>query len=368
MDIRGLVEGMIEAGNFQKIVNNPLTQFGVKARRYLGAELLPEKMTEYNAYVEEGIKYRTVVANAGTRYSPAQIKGGVLTGEFEVRLGESDIGSHFTGADYDALIRALQMYGGDVGMSPQAVIQMTQWADRTLVLPLVEHNEKNRWQAIVNAQVTLTGDNGYVETVNYSNPPGHRVAAAGQWSNNNYDPYQDIMAGVEVLASVGYTVNRIFCGTPVRAKLSNNTNMIRRVGRLTIDHTGATAFQAGRATLAEINAAFSDDGLPPLELYDLQYRTQTGYARFLDGASFVMVATTGRDQSIDLGDAEPVTVFNTLGYQAIGRPAGQMGPGRVMKTRVIDDSKPPRIEGEGWQTSLPVVLEPEAIYVINSIS
>lgn len=368
MDIRGLVEGLIESGNFQKIINNPLTQFGTKARRYLGAELLPEKPVMFNAYVEEGIKYRTNVANAGTRYSPAQIKGGVLTGEFEVRLAESDIASHFTGADYDALIRILIMYGGNEGMSPQAVTEMTQWADKTITLPLVEHNEKNRWQAIVNSQVVLTGDNGYSETVNYSNPPGHRVAAAGQWSNNSYDPYADIMAGVEALASVGYTVNRIFAGTPVRAKLSNNANMIKRVGRLSIDHTGATVFQAGRATLAEINATFSDDGLPPLELYDLQYRTQTGYQRFLDGASFVMVATTGRDQSIDLGDAEPVTVFNTLGYEAIGRPAGQTGPGRVMKTRVVDDSKPPRIEGEGWQTSLPVILEPEAIYVINSIT
>ncbi|MCA1596072.1 MAG: major capsid protein [Chloroflexi bacterium] len=367
MDIRGLVEGLIESGNFQKIINNPLTQFGVKKREYLGASLLPEKMTEFNAFVEEGIKYRTVVANAGTRYSPVQIKGGVLSGAFEVRLGESDIGSHFTGADYDALIRMLQMWGGDT-MSPQAVTQMTEWADKTIALPLVEHNEKNRWQAIVNSSVTLTGDNGYQETVQYSNPPGHRVAAAGQWSNNAYDPYNDIMAGAEVLAGLGYTVNRMFCGTDVRSKLTNNANMIHRVGRFTILPNGANAFLPGRASHAQLSAVFGEDGLPPLELYDLQYRTQTSSGYFLPRGTFVMVATTGRDQRIDLADQEPMVVFDTLGYQAIGRPAGQSGPGRVMKTRVIDDSKPPRIEGEGWQTSLPVILEPEAVFVVSGIS
>ena len=81
-----------------------------------------------------------------------------------------------------------------------------------------------------------------------------------------------------------------------------------------------------------------------------------------------MFATTGRDQSIDLADQEPLIVFDTLGYTAIGRAAGQTNAGRVIKTRVIDDSKPPRIEGEGWQTSLPVIQEPEALYIIQGIS
>jgi hypothetical protein len=32
------------------------------------------------------------------------------------------------------------------------------------------------------------------------------------------------------------------------------------------------------------------------------------------------------------------------------------------------EDKPPRVESEGWQTSLPVLMEPEAVVVINSIS
>jgi hypothetical protein len=80
----------------------------------------------------------------------------------------------------------------------------------------------------------------------------------------------------------------------------------------------------------------------------------------------VMIATTGRDESLDLGDTQQL-LTDTLGYTAVGRATGQGSPGRVVRMEAFEN-KPPRIEGEAWQTSLPVVTEPEAIVVIGSIS
>ena len=79
------------------------------------------------------------------------------------------------------------------------------------------------------------------------------------------------------------------------------------------------------------------------------------------------MATTGQDESIDLGDTNSLMVANTLGYTALGRAAGQAMPGRVLRMEAFEN-KPPRIEAEGWQTSLPVITNPEAIAVITSIS
>ena len=374
MDVRGLVEYMVQNQNFARVINNPLAQFGPVNRPYLGPSLLPEKEVPENAYVEEAIKYRTQLANDGTRYSPVQKKGGILTGSFQVILGDSDIGSEFTGADYDALIRLIEQATGAQGVpgggvdrpTMLAIANLTMWADATLTLPLREKLELQRWQSIVNAQVIRSGDNNYTETVNYPNPPGHRVAAAGLWSNNNYDPWTDITTGAEYMAGLGYTINRIITSTPIRTKLSNNQQIKLRAGRISVVASVVSGIP-GRVTKAELDELLQGDGLPAIELYDLQYRTQNSTGRFLPSNVVVMVATTGRDMSIDLGDLQPLVVQDTLGYTAIGRTAGQSAPGR--KTLVTPyENKPPRIEGEAWQTALPVITEPEAIYVITNIA
>jgi hypothetical protein len=80
----------------------------------------------------------------------------------------------------------------------------------------------------------------------------------------------------------------------------------------------------------------------------------------------LFVSFTGQDRNIDLGDNDRVAA-ETLGYTAVGRGVGQAGPGRVVIANAFDD-KPPRIHAEGWQTSLPVITEPEAIAVITDIS
>jgi hypothetical protein len=200
-----------------------------------------------------------------------------------------------------------------------------------------------------------------------SNPDNHRAAAGGTWSSDSYDPFADILAMADLLESKGYTVGRIITSRTVLSILAGNDKVKARTGVATINASGQITATAGRATRDAINGALERDGLPAIETYDLQYRTQTGTGYFLSRSAFVLVATTGQDESIDLGDTNSLMVANTLGYTALGRAAGQAMPGRVLRMEAFEN-KPPRIEAEGWQTSLPVITNPEAIAVITSIS
>lgn len=353
MDLLTLILGMISQGYFTTIARNAAAQFGTQSRRYIGAELLPEREVSENAYREDAIRFRSVIANAGTRYSPVQKKGGDLIASFLVELGSSDIGREINGRDYDALVRYL---GRAQDMEAQA--RILDWADTVLNTALLEFNEKQRWEAIVSAQVTRQGDNGYSETVNYANPANHRSNAGGQWSDDAYDPFDDILAKKDLLESKGYRVTRIISGTPVRTLLARNA----KVRQAVLGRTDA----AGNVSIERLNEYFQSQELPAPEVYNLQYRTQNGTAHFLSRNSFVMISATGADETLDIGDNQRI-VSDVLGYTAIGRATGQADPGRVIRMEYFEN-KPPRIEGEGWQESLPVITEPEAIGVIGAIS
>lgn len=373
MDIKGLVEDMVRGAAFAQVMGNPLAQFGSPQAPYLLAELLPERPVEQNEYTEEGIRFRTVLANAGTRYSPVQIKQGVITGSMRVTLGNSDIGSHFTSADYDGLIRALERFTGTVtgtGVRRPTMEAMAttllNWAEQTLNQPLLVHNELNRSLALFGAQVILTGDNGYREVVNLPNPSGARVAVGGDWSSDAYDPWADIIARRDYLKNKGYPLSRIVTSNDVLNILSNNDKVKARAGILSIVGGTVTGLPGG-VSRERLNQMAAADGLPPFESYDRVYFTQSGYGYFTPRDEMLFVGMTGRDERLERGDLEPVVKGNTLGYTAIGRPAGQSGPGRVVKVNPKPDSKPPRVEGEAWQTSFPVVTDPEAVSVIQDI-
>lgn len=359
-DIASLVRDLMTDGSVVTVANNPAAQFGMGDRAYLGPTLLPERNQAQNAYRETDIRYRTVIANAGARYSPAQKKGSQMIGSMMVELGTSDITTEFDSHAYDALIKVV----GNVTM--EAAANLIRWLDTTINMALVEYNEVQRWQAIVGALVQRRGDNGYTEDVVYPNPAGHRVTAGGVWSNNSYDPFADILAGTEFLEGKGFTVNRIITGRQVLSKLSNNNNVKTRTGVATISATGQITATAGRASRDSINGVLGADGLPPIELYNLQYRTQTGSAFFLPRDAFVMLCTTGRNMDVDVGDAQ-IAIPDALGYVGVGLATGQSVPGRKLRMEAKED-KPPRIIGEGWQESLPVIQDPEAIFVISGIS
>src|SRR4051794_1173403 len=101
MNLITLVKTAMADGTFATIAGNQAAQFGPPSRQYLGATLLPEKQVAKNIFRETGVRYRTIIANDGTRYSPAQKKSGELIGSMLVELGHSDIAREITAEDYD---------------------------------------------------------------------------------------------------------------------------------------------------------------------------------------------------------------------------------------------------------------------------
>lgn len=363
MDLYSLIQQMIADGTFGKIAANVQAQFGTPQRRYLGASILPERNVADNAYREDAIRYRTVIANSGSRYSPAQKKaGGALLGSFLVELGNQDIAVEFTARDYDGLLRLLNN-----NAAMQAELAIINWVDIAVNRALIEETERQRWEVLVSAQTVLKGDNGYEETVQYPDPAGHRVAAGGVWSNDAYDPYDDIIAQTNLLTDKGYAVSRIVTSNKVMNILARNAKIAQRANpRFTISAGGQVGTVTSRVQVNDLNSVLAADGLPPIERYELRYRTQTESIRFMPDTVMMFFAEGGQDPNVDLGDNQPL-VTAPLGYTAIGRGVGRSAPGRFIRVEAKND-KPPRIEAEGWQTSLPVVTEPEAIAVINTIS
>src|SRR5678815_1848366 len=102
-DLYSLLRDLRRDGTLDRIANNTLSQFGTRNRQRLGARILPVRNVPLNQYTEDQIRYRSPIANAGTRYSPVQLKGGALVGSFDVKLAEQDIGSQLTSRDFDAL-------------------------------------------------------------------------------------------------------------------------------------------------------------------------------------------------------------------------------------------------------------------------
>lgn len=361
MDLNTLLQDFQTDDGFMRIARNPQAQFGRTNRQYLGASLLPERSAPANAYREDDVRYRTVIANLGTRYGPSQKKGGDIIGSFMVELAESDISREFTGQMYDALLAYLQR-----NASMEAMVSLTNWLDTTVNLALVELLEKWRWEAICGGVIAATGDNKLSENIVYSNPSGHRVTPAAAWTTDTTDPFEDIQTMADLLAAKGYTINRIITGRDVMAMMAGNDKVKTRTGVAVVTPSGQIAAAAGRASFDTINGALQADGLPAIELYDQQYRTQEGTGFFLPRGTMVMACSTGRMEDIDLGD-DTRTIYDTLGYTALGRAAGQSTQGRVIRAEAFEN-KPPRIEAEGWQTALPVITEPEALAIISGIS
>lgn len=369
MDYTTLVARLADRGDLLRIALNPQAQFGVRARQYMGPTIMPEVPKLANEYTESFIRYRSPIANHGTRYSAAQYKEGALVGSMRVTLGHSDIASDLTAEKLDALQALL-----DRNASLDAMLAVTNFIDSAINVPLIERNEADRWAAIINGVVPMRGDNGYTENVLYPNPSGNRAAIAGPWSTNTNDPYSDIMAVKRAAAAKGLTIKRIITTTHDLAILANNLIVQGRTGRTVLAVGGSNITLArGAATLDELNAANRLDGLPPFETYDLQYQTQAGTVPFFPTGNMVFICDTQRDPGLDLGDLGllPPEILAQLngfvGYVGVGKPAGQAVPGRKIWSEGYDN-KPPRIECEGWQTSLPIITEPDAVFVLNTIT
>ncbi len=368
MELAALLDQIQSDGSLHRIATSPAVQFGTANRRYLGAEILPERTVTVNAYRETQIKYRTVIANHNSRYSPSTRKNGKLIGHFDVVLSDSSISDEFSSADYDALIMAIAPLSGPIDANMpamSAIAQLERWVDTAINLPLVELNEVMRWQAIVNKSVKLRGDNGYTEDVAYPSFPELSINAL-DWTSADVDPWDDITTIVQAMAVRGVTPKRIIMGRQALAVMQKNVKVRARTGRVVVSTTGQIRGTTGLSNLAEINQALAGDGLPPIELYDLQYQTQTGGDFFLNRKSMVFIGATESSAVIDLGNGQYETIDGTLGYMAVGRPTGRATAGRYIRI-AANDELPPSIAAESWQTSMPVIQEPESIGVINLI-
>lgn len=362
-DLITLLNQLSADGAFAAIASNQLAQFGTPVRRYVGSEILPERLTNENMYREDLIRYRTVIANDAPRFSPAQKKGGVdLVGSMTVELGTQDIAVEMTGREFDFLMQ--QAVRGEI---EDVVARINRWVDLKVNLALIEKSEVQRFQALVNAQVVRSGANGFSEVVDYPNPAGHRVAAGGDWTSDAYNPLDDIIAMHQLLASKGYQTSRIITSTDVVATLARNQKVAEQNVSLSFMQGGLAQMQ-GFGSVSAVNSLLQSNGLPILETYDTTYRVEgQTFARFLPAGTMLFVAQGGLDPETFQFEDETRVVSNPLGYTAVGRAAGQPAPGRVVLPPRLFTNKPPRLEAEGYQESLPVITEPEAIAVIHTI-
>ncbi len=312
MDLLTLINNLQRNGEFRQLALNKLAQFGTRNRRYLGAELLPEREVESNQYTESQIRYVTIAAPSGSRYGPAQKRdNGVLSGSLNVVLGNLDISSDFTSRDYDALIRYLA-----TNRDQQATAQLVSWLDTTINRALIEAEELQRWEALINGSVVRRGDNGYEETITYPNPTGHRVTAGGTWSNDTYDPFEDIFNRVQFLRGKGYAVNRIITSTNVIAIMANNDKVKNRAGTVNVVN-GQLQVNASSASIDAINGQLRSNGLPNLETYDLRTTLSDGtFQRFMPDNVMFFACLTGRDETIEVDANNQKIVSDTLGYMA----------------------------------------------------
>lgn len=373
MDLYSIWDELVREEVPYQIVSSPMLQFGTERRAYLGALLLPEVPKNQNEYTETKITYKTFPAQDGTRYSEPKMQGQQIVGTFSVRLGEVDTASQLTGHDLDALIEIAE------DNPTLARSRLIQWMTNAFGVSLAEKAEIQRWQAIVDAAVDIIID-GTTETVEMRDPTGHRfgvpsgtLASPAGWYADDYDPMDDIYTAFTTLRDKGYVINRIVGDTQLLSVLASNDIMRQRLGSITFSNNGSSInTRQGLVSAQALNNYLQAEwGLPPIELYDTTYAKNNGSGRdyFKKRGAMCFVSTTGRDEMFDRPtEADDQTdidiITDTLGYYAIGRPVGQATSGKVIETEV-KTMKPVGIYGQSFQTSFPVITEPEAIAVIQ---
>lgn len=368
MDLVQLLS-QIEANKLtQRFLDNPAAQFGIRPEQFLGASILPERTVDGNRVEDEEARYRPVIANDAGRYSPVQIKeGAALFTQFEAVLAESDLGKEYTGKQYDDL-RKLVNRGGDF----EAQGRLLGWLDRDVNQGLLRLNEKQRWQAIVDAQVDRLGDNSYSETVTYPNPVNNRRQIAADWEAvssgvSTNDPFTDIFGIFEDARDKNVIFTRIIMSTKTQFKMLRNTKVQDRsqFGQAGFIPPNASVIR-GPMAVPRLAALFQAEGLPSPEIFDGVYEDDSGSHRYLPENKIVFLGTTGRSVEILPQEGDPFFLDDVLGYHAIGTPQGEDNPGRVMTNRAFTDDKPYRIESKGWQTALPIVLDGDKIFVLDT--
>lgn len=346
----------------------------------IGAQLLPEEFKDNNEYREEDLQLLDMVADSLDAYSPPDVKTGAARYKsFMVELGDSGIATQMSPKEYSDLLKQLR---GNPSM--EAAADGVMDFNGQLTRAMTTYNEKHRWDAILNASVTRTVG-GTAEPIAYPNGTSsggfaQRQTLSAAWSNNAYDPFDDLKAVLVAMRDFGYTrIVRTISTLNVATILMNNQNVARRTSNFTqvLDATpGAATTFFDPPSRQKLDDKMREYEIPPIETYDVQYSDQAGSHRFIPNDVMVFVFGTDRlnepatQLSIEMNEPflPDTAMNNTIGYTGIGTTAGHedAGPGRWQNVEFYDGSRP-YVFGEGVQKSLPVITEPYGFVVFKGI-
>lgn len=374
-DLASLLDFLIRNRLLITMAGNLLAQWGPPGRRLLGPSYMPpRRMPDGENMGEiERINYFTVAAKDKSRHSPApKVDGGQMFGTVRWKLGDSGLLREMTARDYDAMMRYLRQ---NAGMSAIAVAE--GFADTAILQALVEHDEFKTWQVLTTGGYKRYGDNGYVELINGPDLSGQFIDAGDDWSDPETDPYAVIEGRVQRLVNAGYSKNgiRVVTTDETRSILKSNPHSALRSGKSRLvtqtDGTIITEPISGVVDDADIDTIFRSLGVQAPQFYDLRGFTP-GHVqkRFYPEGSMTLVASTGISEEVRWNEDDPadVNVINdVVGFYGIGTANGQQAAGRRLWMRSFTEQTDARLEGEGVQTTDPILMVPEAVCGINGI-
>ncbi len=356
-----LIKELQDKTAFNVSVNDPFLQFELDSKELLFSSLLPERRVQQNSYRDTGVRFKTMIANDSTRYSPPQKKQGMLVSSVMVELGDSDVGAELSMQAYEEFIKFINS-----GLSQNAVAQLIRLFENSISMPLALLRERHRAEVFTQGYVTRKGANSFEEVVKFSQPAGHRVTVLSA-SNPATDILGTLKAKRLLLEGKGFNVTRLITTKQVLNDYLIPNTAINAYGLETIVQPGGTfgSRPNGISEVQRVINALAAYDLPQPTLYEHGYSDQdNGYTRFVQD-KIILVCETGRSQDVDLGNnANPIIIPNTLGYTGIGIATGQLAPGIATKVEAFD-GKDARIEATGWQTTFPVLQDPEAFAVIT---
>jgi hypothetical protein len=366
--ITALIRELEENQAFAISANDPTLQFENGGQNLLFSSVLPERQVAQNSYRDWGIRFKTMIANDATRYSPPQIKNGMLIGSVQVEMGEADAAGAMDMQFYEHFLQTL-----DRGSSQEGAFQLLRFFENTVSRPLAILRERHRVDAVCQGYVERRGANNFYERVDFPKPAGHRAtvpsgttAAPTGW----YDPDHDILGTLKMfkkmLAKKGYRISRIITTEDILSDCIIPNNAIRAYGVMTVTAPGGNQgfeLQTRPEAQAMINA-FAAIQVPVPVTYDAGYSDQLGWQPFMKN-KFVILCQTGRQAEVRIDGEEPALLLpNTIGYYGIGVATGQLAPGVRYKVD-SKDGKDANIYAEGWMSGFPIIQDPEAFAVLT---
>lgn len=373
-DIFNIYKKLVDSGIHQSLARNVNITFGRRDKPYVGATILPERLVDSNFLVEDELEFIATPANDATRYSqPIRQSAAEVISSRNIILGELDVERELTGKAFDDMVRIAE------SSEEAARLQLIDWMNTALNISLIEKSEIQRWQMLEDGVVIIKGSDGKENTVTMDRDPNLTITVPAGTAQNptglygTDDPMTYISAMVKALSDKGKTVTRIITDNQTISGLSMNPKMQGRLGNQVFVPSGNSLTTEQRTGLVDVgslnNYLRTFWGLPPLESYDLTYRTSDyKYKHFKSRGTMLFIGDSGQREIItQAGNLQPtgnLTLENTLGYYAVGLAVGQLSPGRVIVS-AEKRLKPVGITGQGFQTSFPVLNKPDSLGVIK---